>query len=110
MLLESVIHNILRQIHSLGKNSRYAAALALVGWYLIMPPIRSADTAHPIPDSDAPLSKWTTEGTFDSAVACNRYLSSLLMAANSNTLPIAESKLQVENAKCIATDDPRLAK
>ena len=76
----------------------------------MLPPSRSADTAHPIPDSDAPLSKWTTEGIFDSAVACNRYLSSLLMAASSNTLPIGnfKSKLETEDAKCIATDDPRL--
>jgi len=86
---------------------RHAAVLALVGWYLMVPPWRSAQTAHPIPDSDAPLSKWITEGTFDSAVGCNRYLMSILMSSNPAD-PAFQNKLRAQAAKCVASDDPRL--
>jgi hypothetical protein len=40
---------------------RHAAALALVGWYLMAPPNKKAD---------APLSEWTVGHTYDSAQAC----------------------------------------
>jgi hypothetical protein len=41
---------------------RHAAALALVGWYLLMPPAK-----HNGMPADVPLSRWRNFGAFDSA-------------------------------------------
>jgi hypothetical protein len=40
---------------------RHAAALALVGWYLMAPPNKNDDT---------PLSEWKVRRTYESAEAC----------------------------------------
>jgi hypothetical protein len=47
----------------------YAAALALVGWYLMEPPLRSYEN-EPFADLRASLSLWQVRGTFDSAIDC----------------------------------------
>jgi len=49
-------------------NTRRAAALALVGWYLMVPPL-SHDGGV---DDEAPLSKWFVLDRFDSAAKCKR--------------------------------------
>jgi len=46
---------------------RRAAALALVGWYLMVPPLTSR--TGPI-KRDSPLSKWETWFAFDTANEC----------------------------------------
>ncbi len=54
-------------------NPRHAAALALVGWYLMMPPPQFDPATHLPnggPNLDAPLSDWRNEGSFDSAKEC----------------------------------------
>lgn len=53
---------------------RYAAALALVGWYLLLPPwvARNKFDAH------APLSKWQKSGKFDTEDACTLMRSALI--------------------------------
>ena len=43
---------------------RRAAALVLVGWYLVVAPGRLAKAYY------TPLSEWKVIGTFDSGVAC----------------------------------------
>jgi hypothetical protein len=49
---------------------RHAAALALLGWYLMVPSSKSNGE----PDLQAPLSKWEMDGFYDTAQACdNRY-------------------------------------
>jgi hypothetical protein len=42
-------------------NLRHAAALALVGWYLMVPPLTKVgpDSYNLPPDTSAPISKWT---------------------------------------------------
>jgi hypothetical protein len=47
---------------------RHAAALALVGWYLLLPPINLDSKA--VLDIDAPFSKWEIYKAFDSAADC----------------------------------------
>jgi hypothetical protein len=52
---------------------RHTAALALVGWYLMIPPV--IDLKHKRryeADTDAPLSKWKQSGSYDSADACEK--------------------------------------
>jgi hypothetical protein len=48
-------------------NLRHAAALALVGWYLLVPPIL---TDQLLVNIDAPISKWEHYQSFDSAQEC----------------------------------------
>lgn len=83
---------------------RHVAALALIGWYLMVPPGYSRTPDEP--DTEAPLRKWHIIRTFDSAADCE----------------IAQAKLEKEWAKrnmtkpavflgfgdCIASGDPRL--
>ena len=46
----------------------HAGALALVGWYLMMPPLKQHPTDLPTPDYQEPLSKRNPPiDTFDSA-------------------------------------------
>jgi hypothetical protein len=96
---------------------RHAAALALVGWYLMVPPITSS---WPVTyDTSAPLSKWKQGGSFDTAKECNEEkekTAMLLLQSAQNPNGTAENKqkfMQSMSAmlyalQCIATDDPRL--
>jgi hypothetical protein len=82
---------------------RHAAVLALVGWYLLIPPV-TKNTAHP----DAPLSKWQKFGTFDSVKDCESHA-----VEWNNMLPAEQFKLKMPKdatAQCFASDAPRLAK
>jgi hypothetical protein len=59
---------------------RHAAALALVGWYLMMPPT-SPPNSFTINEA-APLSKWYLIESFDSAESCKRALAEKGSAAS----------------------------
>jgi len=91
----------------------FAAALALVGWYLIVPPVRVDSKGSPeeqsdrsgfVYETDAPLSKWFNEGNFDSAAACDQALSQFRHTPRAT----AADQIQELAARCIASDDPRL--
>jgi hypothetical protein len=41
----------------------HAAAVALVGWYLMLPPVRPDGSVN----ANAPLLKWKTSKTYDTA-------------------------------------------
>jgi hypothetical protein len=84
---------------------RHAAALALVGWYLMTPP----------PDNvNAPISQWDVGASYDSADQCTRDLNAILSTALARGTKRIKAGLPVLNddperrAQCIATDDPRL--
>jgi len=95
---------------------RHAAALALVGWYLMSPPI-DKDNPHVI-DSNAPLSTWVKIPTRDrefceSAVKTLRtgganHSTQSPKGGNSRTLTSSEFRKKLLAAQCVATDDPRL--
>ena len=56
---------------------RHTAALALVGWYLIVPnPLLDGS-----PDTNAPLSAWTQSGLFDRAADCEQANRQLIQRA-----------------------------
>jgi hypothetical protein len=105
----------------------HAAALALVGWYLMVPPITDGEKAIP------PISQWGLDYSFDSAAACQAVLNARqentaktrkhecgisadfagLMSAAKNTHDLDQLKhLQIATQQlgsvCIASDDPRL--
>jgi hypothetical protein len=94
---------------------RHAAALALVGWYLIAPPPRSSDG---VIDPKAPLSEWQIEGRFDTIEECRAFPDrqiEIMRGFYAEHPEISESEHRRDDAarkfpgsQCIATDDPRL--
>src|SRR5271170_7451574 len=113
---------------------RHAAALALVGWYLMVPPMAQEEDWQPGgPPTTASLSEWFIWKSFDAADACekakdalfwrasvngsNDYHRWLAGRASSNDLldewaSTYSTSSALHNAyrqsRCIATDDPRL--
>jgi len=89
---------------------RHAAALALIGWYLMVPLLPRLSEGEPylgfLPL--APLSQWTIVDSFDSARGCSdahvRLLRDRVMKNVNDEIRIE----QAYSARCIATDDPRL--
>jgi hypothetical protein len=96
---------------------RGAAALALVGWYLIAPPPRSSDG---VIDPKAPLSYWQIVGRFDTLDECRTYpdrLPEIMRGFYADHPEISESdkrnddaatKSSLAKSQCLTTDDPRL--
>jgi hypothetical protein len=99
----------------------HAASLALVGWYLMVPP--DSTVPHSV-DSAAPISRWSTVTNFESAETCKEALTEL---QNKNGDPAkldATGRLRrfqkrqptdpelarerVDHATCVASDDPQL--
>jgi len=86
---------------------RHAAALALIGWYLMMLPWGKVN---------APLSEWVAYQSFDSAEICSVARKSLVdylgnykgMAMTLITQSGGNLQFDGSVATCIATDDPRL--
>ena len=112
---------------------RHAAALALVGWHLMWPPVVviKGPGVHRPPtydDVEAPLNQWTAVGPIlKSEAECQQYRTSLdywivrylpsqrkEALSASNVSPEERAKLEafmVENAdasKCVELNDPRL--
>jgi hypothetical protein len=52
-------------------NLRHTAALALVGWYLMVPPLTSEEHHF---NFNAPLAQWEQQGEFDTADSCHAML------------------------------------
>jgi len=104
-------------VHNL--KSRHLAALALVGWYLMMPP-DSAKVPHDV-DTGVPLAHWIVVSTYDTEENCEGALTGI---QNSQTDPItldktgklkrldkhddALGKARALNAACVESDDIRL--
>src|SRR5258708_27358346 len=92
--------------------TRHAAALALVGWYLMVPP-PVPHSSVPV-DLDAPLSKWRFFSTHDSAAQCEQGLVAFYKLAKTELAanPADERDriqfYQLANSQCIASHDPRL--
>jgi hypothetical protein len=86
---------------------RDAAALALVGWYLMVPPTKDANQIDP----SVPLPKWVVLRAFDTAAACNDAQDQLRYQVSRLNLqiPVASAASEAaEFSQCIASDDPRL--
>jgi hypothetical protein len=79
---------------------RHAAALALVGWYLMVPPSQRGGVSL-----DAPLRSWRSFGNYDTARDCE---DDHLELAEKSKQATPSGHLIVELAQCIASDDLRL--
>lgn len=105
---------------------RHAAALALVGWYLMTPPlIIPPPSPHPRPyqvDDHAPISRWDISQSFDHAEDCEKARKKLakdaadpnyqiVVPANMDKFSVIGSRIAIQNrlmsATCIGSDDPR---
>ncbi len=91
-------------------NPRHAVGLALVGWYLMTPPIQGGDF-----NENAPISRWKIAGSYDTAAKCHDFLLKVWEKTKKNipssgppTNSTERFAVGVELAACIATDDPRL--
>lgn len=79
---------------------RHASALALMGWWLIVPPIRRGSA-----DFKAPMREWTkVEADSDTETACGRALRDHTYLANKYGLQVE----QIGHAQCVDEHDPRL--
>jgi lipocalin len=99
--------------------SRHFAALAFVGWYLMMPP-DSTKIPHEV-EPESPLTHWITVASFDTEEKCEKALADI---QNNDQDPVtldktgklkrfqkndaALGKARAVNAGCVASDDFRL--
>jgi hypothetical protein len=95
--------------------ANHVVALALVAWYLMVPPL--VEAPYKI-DTEAPLTTWKVYQTFNTAEECKKSLSSAQFKyKHTATAPIGTIKrgtrafaLQMVFAQCVKSDDPSLAK
>ena len=81
---------------------RHTAALALVGWYLFVPPhTRTWWIGEERYDDAAPLGRWTIEGSYDKASVCEA-------ARLATQQQAGDAAIRMGHAVCVASDDPRL--
>ena len=105
-----------------GMKLRHAAALALVGWYLMVPPL-AGTKQHPGLDTNAPISHWSIYKSFDTAKACETALLKGIYANDGvpdmfhglgvrsddpQAVTLALAFKDVALGQCVASDDPRL--
>ena len=82
-------------------NLRHSAALALVGWYLMVPPREEGSSKLSL---GVPISNWVHLDSFDSASECRQ----TAYRAQEQFKQDPERAVQYAAWMCIATDDPRL--
>jgi hypothetical protein len=95
---------------------RHAAALALVGWYLLLPPVLPhSGPAGLVPskqlvDLRAPIVMWEQWRAFDSASACEKEKTRMFRLDSHPGAPdiMVEQSVQFVFGRCVSTDDPRL--
>lgn len=83
-------------------NHRYAVALGLFSWLLLMPPLNQAKESDP----SAPLKSWRKLSTFERALECESARLATMEAACKNHPDSCE--LLPYNLLCMKSDDPRL--
>jgi len=93
---------------------RHFAVLGLFGWYFIVPPLQGQPLDW---NANAPLSQWTIDDIFDTAEACKAYPIKMSLDAKKkiesgekDTADDLDVISRMERGRCIASDDPRLAK
>jgi hypothetical protein len=81
---------------------QHVVALALMGWYLIVPPTTRTWWVGPErSDNAAQLSRWTIEQSFDKAGVCET-------ARLATQQKSGDSTVGKGNALCVSSDDSRL--
>ena len=78
---------------------RRAAALALVGWYLIWPPSKHMDV---------PIAYWVHYDSYDSAKECREAQADLVAKSKDLDSKMHGLMMALGVSQCIASNDPRL--
>jgi hypothetical protein len=96
----------------MSMNLRHAAALALVGWYLIGPPVRQPKNAEIYLDDRADYPDWKVLGVFPDYDKCEFFRAGVKQLFEQE---IAEGRKKTNawheqqiDAECVASDDPRI--
>ena len=92
---------------------RHTAALALVGWYLMLPPQTSKSPLRF--DPNASLKSWYRAGIYSTADQCEsdkptvngRWLEALEFR-HTSAAEVSDIQKYQAYERCVATDDPRL--
>jgi hypothetical protein len=92
---------------------QHAATLALIGWYLMIPPL--VDAPYKI-DTEAPLATWKVYQTFDTADECNKSLTAVKAKyEHTASAPLGTIEkgsrafaLQMTFAQCVSSSNPNL--
>ena len=106
---------------------RHAAVFALVGWYLLTPPLSYFPIgSHDVEgkpfhgwmvggweENSPKFAEWDIEGTFDTAAECQGELRTLTLrvpqSIHEDREGYANALMWVQKrAECVSTDDPRL--
>ncbi len=96
---------------------RHAAALALVGWYLMMPPLKPAPAIGVL--ANLPLSEWLAFLSYPNQPDCERartariYLTNSTMynvsvPPNSGQIGAMDAVEQARQSLCVSDNDPRI--
>ena len=99
---------------------RHGAALAIVAWYLMIPPINADNRV----DAGVPLSDWRKSVSFDSARECetslkdaienpmtpSEYQAAAQATLKAKMLPLSRSEMarRMQESVCVSADDPSL--
>jgi hypothetical protein len=86
-------------------NPRHAATLALVGWYLIGPPLKAGEPAAV--DWNAPVSKWLPISFFDTATDCQKTIKEV-EARTEERARQTQTKPPPNRFLCLDDNDPRM--
>jgi hypothetical protein len=98
-------------------NPRHAAALALVSWYTMAPPIGRGSLV----ELNSPLSAWDRLGTFDTERECQEMLATMKThpltdamvretqeQSHNTTLSPKQYNIRLHATLCVEAADPRL--
>jgi|HubBroStandDraft_1064217.scaffolds.fasta_scaffold46531_2 hypothetical protein len=101
-------------------NTRHAASIALVAWYLMIPPIGADNNV----DEHAPLLQWRKGVTFQSERECDdslkdaiqnpmtpdEYQAAAKATRKAKMMPLSKSEMTKRTLEslCVADDDPRI--
>jgi hypothetical protein len=96
----------------MSMNSRHAAALALVGWYLMWPPEKCVDKSRSdlgacemAYDTTADLTGWAQGRGFSTAEACNAFVVSI-----HKEITDLGNERKAAGIKCVSSAELRKAK
>jgi hypothetical protein len=90
---------------------RHTVALAIVGWYLMVPPIELSPSGRRAFNLDAPLSQWYRWDFYDTARECWDVDHDLFVRSQSilQIDPLDDAADAYLEARCVASDNLRLS-
>jgi hypothetical protein len=101
-ILRVYVNYAVRWKHNMSP--RHAAALILVGWYLMVPPMDNQGRTY----ATLPIKYWRLIRAFDSAKECEEFVEQFAEKARIRGEWYGVLKERTLSSRCVSTDDPRL--